>query len=135
LYSQALPDSIYGYYWSARVNFAMDTTMSEEPFITNMVNGYQKTLDIAIATQRNKAQGIVASKFLAGYYNNIKKDKATAIAYLEKGLTLDPNDASIQELIAILSKPVKQTPQKTPEIKKTKAKTDKSTSSVKKKTK
>ena len=115
LYSKALPDSIYGYYWSARTNFALDTTMSVEPYVTNMVNGYQKTLDVAIATQRNKPQGIVASKFLAGYYNNIKKDKATAIAYLEKGLTLDPNDASIQELLAILQKPpVKQPPPKAP---------------------
>ena len=114
MYSTALPDSIYGYYWSARTNFVLDSTMSVEPFITHMVNGYQKTLDIAIATQRNKPQGIIASKFLAGYYNNIMKDKATAIAMLEKGLTLDPNDASIQELIAILTKPVKQTVPKTP---------------------
>ena len=134
LYSKALPDSMYGYYWSARTNFVLDTTMSVEPYISNMVNGYQKTLDIVLATGRNKAQGITAAKFLAGYYNNIKKDKATAIAYLEKGLSLDPNDASIQELIAILSKPpAKQPPPKTPEKIKTKTKTGKPEAAVKKK--
>ena len=133
LYSKALPDSMYGYYWSARTNFVLDTTMSVEPYITNMVNGYQKTLDIVLATQRNKSQGITASKFLAGYYNNIKKDKAKAIEYLEKGLTLDPNDASIQELLAILTKPPAKAPPKTPEKTKTKTKAGKPAAAVKKK--
>ena len=72
---------------------------------------------------------------MAGYYNNIKKDKATADSLFAKGLTsLDPNDASIQELLAILQKPpAKQPPTKTPDkIKKTKT-GGKPTGAVKKK--
>lgn len=105
LYTGAFPDSLFGHYWLARTNFALDTTMSVEPYASTMVNGYQRTLEIALANPRFKSQGIAASKFLAGYYNNVKGSKDSAIAYLQKGLQLDPNDASVQELIDILQKP------------------------------
>ncbi|MDP9229846.1 MAG: hypothetical protein M3O67_04120, partial [Bacteroidota bacterium] len=110
LYTTAFPDSVYGYFWSARANLALDTTMSIEPYASNMVKGYQKSLDIALLNPRFKAQGIVASQYLAGYFNNIKKDKEAAISYLKKGLQLDPTNAPILELLNILQKPpAKQT--------------------------
>lgn len=105
MYATAFPDSVYGHYWSAQSNFALDTTMLVEPFVTNMVTGYQKTLDLALTNPRFKSQGIASSKMLAGYYNNMKKDKDSAIVYLQKGLQVDPTNASITELLNILQKP------------------------------
>jgi hypothetical protein len=43
------PDSLYGHYYDARANLAMDTTLSVEPYLANMVSGFKKTLDIAVS--------------------------------------------------------------------------------------
>jgi hypothetical protein len=48
---------------------------------------------------------------LAGYYNNTKGDKATALSYVDKGLAIDPNNATLQNYKKALSgKPQQQQP-------------------------
>ena len=70
---------------------------------------------LQLPRQPRKRSSTSAVKKLSKVQKNIKKDKATAISYLQKGLTLDPNDTSIQELLTILQKPpVKQPPPKAP---------------------
>jgi tetratricopeptide (TPR) repeat protein len=107
LYNAAFPDSLYGYYWDARTNLAMDTTFSVEPYLTNMIDGFKKTLEIAGRDNnkdRFKSQGTVASSFLAGIYNNTKKDLDSAIYFVQKGLEIDPSNPSLNGLLQQLQK-------------------------------
>ncbi len=104
-YITLAPDTVFGHYYRAKTNFALDTTMTVEPYVSTMVQEYQKTLQLAqIDKVKFKAQAIESSKLLAGYYNNIKKNKDSAIAYLQKGQEFDPTNPSLQELIDYLKK-------------------------------
>jgi len=100
-YIAAFPDSIYGYYWSANSLAAMDT--STNAYTTAAaIPGYIKTLELAKGEPRFKGMGVQASGYLATYYNNQKKDKAAAIEFLQKGLELDPGNASLQNTLKLL---------------------------------
>ncbi len=107
-YATALPDSIYGHYWSALARAQMDTTMEQGL----AVPAYQKTLEVASTDkERFKNMGFQAAGYLAGYYNNVKGEKDTAITYLQKALEFDPTNTAIQKNIQILQKPAqKSTP-------------------------
>ncbi len=110
-YVALAPDTVFGHYYRAKINFALDTSMMVEPFASTMVQEYQKTLDLALNDKvKFKSQAIEASKLLAGYFNNIKKNKDSAILYLQKGQEFDPTNTSLQELIDYLKKvPTKPT--------------------------
>jgi tetratricopeptide (TPR) repeat protein len=104
-YIALAPDTLFGHYYRAKTMFALDTTMSVEPYASAMVQEYQKTLELAQMDKvKFKNQAVESSKLLAGYYNNIKKNKDSAIVYLQKGLEFDPTNTSIQELIDYLKK-------------------------------
>jgi len=103
-YAAALPDSIYGHYWSALSRLQLDPSMEQGLAVL----AYEKTLEIAEKDQeRFKSMGVQAILPLAGYYNNVKKDKETAIAYLQRGLALDPENANFQNTLKILQPPAK----------------------------
>jgi len=103
VYTTLAPDTVIGHYLRAQTNFALDTTMMVEPYASTMMQEYQKTLDLAqIDKMKFKPQAIVSSKLLAGYFNNIKKNKDSAIFYLQKGLEFDTANISVKELIKIL---------------------------------
>lgn len=98
-YTAAFPDSIFGYYWSANSLAAIDTAMTSGA----AVPAYTKALELAASDKvRFKSMGIQASGYLATYYNNVKKDKATAISFIQKGLEIDPTNASLQSTLKIL---------------------------------
>jgi len=104
-YNKAFPDSIYGYDWRGRVNYTMDTTMTVEPYVTNLVQNYQKTLDLAANDKtRFRSQGIRAALALVGYHNNIRKDRDSALAYAYKGLAIDTSNEQLKRVVEILSK-------------------------------
>ena len=104
-YNAVFPDSIYGYDWRGRVNFMMDTTMTMEPYITNLLQNYQKTLDIATIDKiKFRAQGVRAALTLAGYYNNIKSDRSTAISFIQKGLKFDSTNVYLKKSLGDLQK-------------------------------
>jgi tetratricopeptide (TPR) repeat protein len=104
-YITLAPDTLFGHYYRAKTMFALDTTMSVEPYASSMVQEYQKTLELAQMDKvKFKNQAVESSKLLAGYFNNIKKNRDSAIVYLQKGLEFDPTNASIQELIDYLKK-------------------------------
>ncbi|HYH16579.1 MAG TPA: tetratricopeptide repeat protein [Flavisolibacter sp.] len=105
-YATALPDSIYGHYWSGLSRAQIDTSLEQGL----AVPAFEKALQIAATDKvRFKSQGIQAAGYLAGYYNNIKKDKEAAISYLEKGLEFDPNNTTFQNTIKALQAPAKKT--------------------------
>ena len=100
-YIKVFPDSIYGHLWSARSLARIDTTME----MGTAVPSYEKLLEVASTDKdRFKAQGVEAAGYLAGYHNNIKKDRDTAVLYLKRALEFDPTNAAIQKNIDILSK-------------------------------
>lgn len=104
-YNKAFPDSIYGYDWRGRVSYMIDTTMSVEPHITNLVQSYVRTLEIAENNKdRFKAQGARAALTLAGYFNNIRKNRDSALVYANRGLAVDAENAQLKNVIEILSK-------------------------------
>jgi tetratricopeptide (TPR) repeat protein len=104
-YIANFPDSIYGYDWRGRVNFSIDTTMTIEPYASTFVSSYQKTLDIALTDKlRYKGQGTKAALFLAGYFNNIKKSRDSALMYVVKGLEVDSTNAQLKSIKEIFDK-------------------------------
>jgi len=106
LYIASSPDSLYGHYYDARANLAMDTTLSVEPYVTNMVNGFRRTLDIAGTNKdKFKNQAVASSQFLAAIYNNTKKDRDSAIYFLQKGLEFDPANPALTGFLKELQKP------------------------------
>lgn len=115
-YAKALPDSIYGHYWSALARAQIDSTMQQGL----AVPAYQKTLEVASTDKtRLKNMGFQAAGYLAGYYNNIKGDKATAITYLQKALEFDPTNEPIKKNIQILQQAPKSAPRTSTATKKT----------------
>jgi tetratricopeptide (TPR) repeat protein len=106
LYIASFPDSLYGHYYDARANLALDTTLSVEPYLTNMVNGFRKTLDIAANNKEKfKNQAVASSQFLAAIYNNTKKNRDSAIYFLQKGLEFDPANTTLADFLKELQKP------------------------------
>jgi tetratricopeptide (TPR) repeat protein len=105
------PDSVYGYHWRGRTNYSLDTTMLVEPFATNMVTNYDRSLTIAgTDAVRYKSQGLQAAKTLAAYYVNIRKSKDTALAYAYKGLAIDSTDPGLKNIRDILERSNQQKP-------------------------
>ncbi len=94
LYTQKYPDDIMGYYMIANANAAIDS---------NSVMGlaipyYQKTIEIGekdTTAPNVKNRLMVAYKYFLGYYFNVKKDKDSALIYVDKGLALNPTDESM----------------------------------------
>jgi hypothetical protein len=54
-----------------------------------------------------KSQVVGAYFYLAGYYNDVKKDKPKAIEYAES-IEVDPTNTSAQKVLEVLTKPTKQ---------------------------
>jgi tetratricopeptide (TPR) repeat protein len=116
VYNTAFPDSIFGYLRRGRIAFTIDSTMTQEPHITNLLQNYQKTLDIALTDKiRYRTMGTEAALVLAGYYNNVRKSRDTAESYVNLGLSIDSTNAQLKGIKEFFNKqPVKGTNQKPP---------------------
>ena len=110
-YISLAPDSIYGYHWRGRTNYSLDTTMTIEPYVTNMVTNYDKALTIAgTDAMRYRSQGLTAAKTLAAFYVNMRSSRDTALAYAYKGLAIDSTDAALKSIRDMLEKTKNQKP-------------------------
>jgi len=100
-YSQKWPDETFGWQWIFNIQRTIDSTMEKglavEPAIKYLAVLEKDTL-------KNKAAIISTAGYLAGYYNNIAKDKEKAIIYLEKMLALDPTNENIKNNLDLLKK-------------------------------
>lgn len=104
-YNSVFPDSVYGYFWRGRTNYQIDTTMLVEPYVSNMVKNYQKSLDISYNDKiRYKTQGTQSALLLAGYYNNIKSSRDSALMYVVKGLEIDSTNIQLKNIKEIFDK-------------------------------
>jgi hypothetical protein len=100
-YSQAFPDSVYGYLWSARSLARIDTSGAQGLAVPQ----YEKLLAVSEKDKvRNKAYGMEAAGNLANYYVNVKRDTEKGIFYLTKGLEFDPENNSFKGAIDKLKK-------------------------------
>jgi tetratricopeptide (TPR) repeat protein len=104
-YADKFPTDYRGNFYAARSSALIDTTMEQglaAPF-------YEKYLPIAQLDSTKTKNGMVeASKYLFIYNLNIKKDKTTAKAYLEKLRSIDPTNSEIPSFESYLSGAVKQ---------------------------
>jgi tetratricopeptide (TPR) repeat protein len=108
-YSKAFPDSIYGYLWSAKALIQIDTAMTQGL----AVPAYDQILRVAEMDKTRdlyKSNGTFAAGYLTAYYNNVKGDKATALSYIQRGLAIDPNNATL----LAYQKALQQQPSKPP---------------------
>jgi len=113
IYESKYPTEIYGYLWCACSKQAQDDTLNSKGLA---VEAYDKLAQVGRSldstakaanspdSTKYKSQVLSSYFFLAGYYNDIKKDKPAAITYMEKVLEVDPANASAARIIGMLKK-------------------------------
>jgi Tfp pilus assembly protein PilF len=107
LYETKFPEEIYGYLWCAKSALAQDDSVSSKGLAAGPYEKlYQKAK--ALDSVKYKSAILESCFFLAGYNNNIKKDKKAAIDWLQKVLDADPGNETATKYKEILSKPPKQ---------------------------
>ncbi|MEP6747015.1 MAG: tetratricopeptide repeat protein [Bacteroidota bacterium] len=104
LYEQKFPTEEFGFYWSARVNAAIDTSMENGLAVPH----YLKLVELLEKDTTGKATVkkhlIESYGYLAAYKANTEKDFAGALSYFEKLLSIDPNNADAARYTTILKK-------------------------------
>lgn len=102
IYTEKYPNEIFGYLWRARANQAMDTTMAQGLAVPH----YEKLGEMALSLDAAKYKGQAVSSYfyLVQYHNDIKKDPAKALEYIEKVLAVDPANETAVKIRDILSK-------------------------------
>jgi tetratricopeptide (TPR) repeat protein len=111
-YKEKYPDEVYGYYWAAKSNAAIDTAMEKGAAVPD----YLKVIEIGKKTDsvKNKTLIVGALFYLASYSNDIKKDKAAAVDYLTQITYLDPTNEQAPKFIKILTAPPPARPARQP---------------------
>lgn len=110
-YSQKYPDEIYGWLWRSKSAQVIDSTW-EKGFAATETEQYASQAS-RIDSVKFKGQIVQSYKLLAQYHNNVKKDKDSAIVYLEKVKAINPADPDAQKFIDILNKAKQPAKQKT----------------------
>ncbi|MEO7444177.1 MAG: tetratricopeptide repeat protein [Ferruginibacter sp.] len=103
MYVEKYPEDILGYYMLGNTYAAIDSTGERGLAVPY----YTKTVQIGesdITKANAKTRVLNAYKFFIGYYYNNKKDRATALQYLDKALVLEPTDASLLSNKEFISK-------------------------------
>ena len=102
-YSQANPDSIYGYLWSARALGNIDTSGK----LGLAVPQYEQVLRVSNADKaRFASYGYEAATNLANYYVNEKGDRAKGAELLRQAIGFDPSkEAQLSGVIKRLEAP------------------------------
>jgi len=104
MYVDKYPTQLFGYYWRARSNAAIDTTMEQSLAIPH----YLKVIEIGEldSTGSSKRQLIESYGYLAGYETNQNKNYGKAIEYFEKLLKLDPDNEQAKKYVQILKETI-----------------------------
>lgn len=105
IYTEKYPEQGFGFYWKARADALIDSTMEKGLAI----QPYMKLIEIAekdTASDANKKWLVEAYGYIAAYKTNTEKDFATAIDYFNKLLTVDPENADAKKYIGILEKSI-----------------------------
>ena len=117
IYESKYPTEIFGYLWCKNSALALDDSLWSKGL---PVEAYQKlgaiarsldsTARAANSPDSNKYKRYVVESYsqLAGYYNNVKKDKETAIFWLDQWIAVDPVDPNPRKFKEILSRKPQQ---------------------------
>lgn len=96
VYTEKYPDQAYGYYWRARSNWSIDTSM-----VNAMANPhFEKFVQVASASKDSvsfRPQIKLAYKYFVGYNIFVKKDYKVAIEFCDRILAIDPADKEATE--------------------------------------
>lgn len=114
VYQTKYPEEIFGYLWCARAKQAQDDSTNSQGIA---VEAYKKLAEKGrqLDSVKYKSQVLGAYYFLITYYNDIKKDKESAIMYVNKGLETDPTNPDLIRIKGILEKPpARQQPARQP---------------------
>jgi len=106
LYTEKYPEQGFGYYWRARSNAAIDTTLAEGLAIPY----YQKLVGMIAndtANSTSKKWMLEAYSYLAAYETNTAKDYKEAIGYFDRILEIDPENDNAKKYISILEQNLK----------------------------
>src|SRR4030095_441805 len=108
-YSVKYPEHIHGYYWRAKSNAILDSTMETGAAVPL----YEKVIELGHTDSlKNKSFLVVAYGYLGAYAANVKKDYGEALENFEKILELDPANADAKKYSEILEKRVATEPEK-----------------------
>jgi tetratricopeptide (TPR) repeat protein len=106
-YTKSFPDSIFGYYWSAKALVQQDTAMT----LGLAVPSYENQLRIAETNPTRdlyKSSGTYAAAYLTAYNLYVKKDKAAAQTFVQRGLAITPTDPTLLAFQKALQQPTQQ---------------------------
>ena len=92
------------------------------------VDAYKMLADkaIQIDSAKFKNQAIQANFYLVQYYNDIKKDKQTAVSHIDKVLAIDPTNADAIRIREILTRVTPPRPPAKPKTTSSSSSTEKS---------
>jgi len=108
-YSIKYPEHIHGYYWRAKSNAIMDSTMETGAAVPL----YEKVIELGHTDSlKNKSFLVAAYGYLGAYAANVKKDYSEDLENFEKILELDPANADAKKYSEILEKRVATEPEK-----------------------
>ena len=108
-YSIKYPDHIHGYYWRAKSNAILDSTMESGAAVPL----YEKVIELGHADSlRNKSFLVAAYGYIGAYAANVKKDYEQALENFEKILAIDPQNTDARKYSEILEKRVATEPEK-----------------------
>ncbi len=103
VYQSKYPDQIYGYLWCSRAKAAQDDSVNTNGYA---VEAWKTLAEKAkqIDSVKFKSQIVSSYFYLVQYYNDIKKDRETALSYVNKILETDPTNADAIRVKGILEK-------------------------------
>ncbi|WP_162852449.1 tetratricopeptide repeat protein [Dinghuibacter silviterrae] len=103
MYIDKFPNySVYGYYWRARANWALDTAMDKGlavPYFEKMITTATSSKDSATFVQQIE----VGLQYMIQYYFK-KKDYKNALDYINKFLVYDPTNETFKHYKDVLEK-------------------------------
>jgi len=100
-YTEKYPEHVQGFYWRAKSNALIDSTMEKGMAIPF----YQKVIEMAaIDSLKNKSLLIQSYGYLGAYEANVKKEFEAALLNFERILVLDPENAEAVKYRDILKK-------------------------------
>lgn len=105
LYTERYPEDIFGHYWRAQANAAIDTTLAQGLAVPH----YIKVTEIGEKDkEKNKKMLLKAYGYLGGYEANIRKDYVQSLMWFEKFLELDGENADAKRYAETLRKWVEE---------------------------
>ncbi len=114
IYEVKYPTEIFGYLWCARSLQAQDDTahptgigMAAWDKLAEVSRAMDSTAKAAGSPDSTKYKNYVVQSYfyLVQYYNDVKKEKETAVGYLRKILEVDPTNETAQRFYKILTAP------------------------------